>query len=53
MPTRRDDRVRVLTAETALANLPSQRVLEANGFVQTGRGMDDDEGETIVWRLEL
>jgi len=50
---RRDERVRSITAETALANLPSQRVLEANGFVQTGRGMDDDEGETIVWRLEL
>jgi RimJ/RimL family protein N-acetyltransferase len=48
-----DERVRAITAETALANLPSQRVLEANGFVQTGRGMDDEEGETIVWRLEL
>lgn len=48
-----DDRVDALTADTALANLPSQRVLEANGFRQTGRGMDDDEGETIVWRLDL
>jgi RimJ/RimL family protein N-acetyltransferase len=50
---RRDDRVRAITAETALANLPSQRVLEANGFAQSGRNMDDDEGEMIVWRLEL
>ena len=49
---RGDERVRALTSETALANVPSQRVLEANGFVQTGRGMDDD-GETIVWRLDL
>ena len=49
----RDKRVRALTAETALANVPSQRVLEANGFMQIGRGMDDDEGETIVWRLVL
>ena len=49
---RRDERVRAVTAETALGNLPSQRVLEANGFVRTGRGMDDDEGETIVWRLD-
>jgi len=48
---RLDERVRALTAETALGNLPSQRVLEANGFVQAGRGMDDDEGATIVWRL--
>jgi len=50
---RLDDRVRALTAETALANLPSQRVLETNGFADVGRGMDDDEGETIVWRLGL
>ena len=48
-----DERVSALTAETALANLPSQRVLEANGFTQVGSGMDDDEGETIVWRLEI
>jgi RimJ/RimL family protein N-acetyltransferase len=49
---KRDERVRAVRAETALANLASQRVLEANGFVQTGRGMDD-EGQTIVWRLEI
>jgi len=48
-----DERVGVLTAETALSNLPSQRVLLANGFEDVGRGMDDDEGETIVWRLAL
>ena len=39
-------------AATALGNLPSQRVLEANGFVRNGIGHDDDEGETIVWGLE-
>jgi RimJ/RimL family protein N-acetyltransferase len=50
---RTDERVDVLTAETALTNLPSQRVLIANGFEDVGRGMDDDEGETIVWRLAL
>jgi RimJ/RimL family protein N-acetyltransferase len=50
---RSDERVRAITAETALTNRPSQRVLEANGFIQTGRGMDDEEGETILWRLEL
>ena len=48
-----DERVGALTAETALANLPSQRVLIATGFEDVGRGMDDDEGETIVWRLPL
>ena len=50
---RLDPRVSALVAETALANLPSQKVLLANGFADVGRGMDDDEGETIVWRLEL
>jgi RimJ/RimL family protein N-acetyltransferase len=50
---RLDERVSAIVAETALANLPSQRVLAANGFTDAGRGQDDDEGETIVWRLEL
>jgi RimJ/RimL family protein N-acetyltransferase len=50
---RLDERVRAIVAETALANLPSQRVLAANGFADVGRSMDDDEGEMIVWRLEL
>ncbi|HEY3798564.1 MAG TPA: GNAT family N-acetyltransferase [Caulobacteraceae bacterium] len=50
---RGDPEVRALIAETALANLPSQRVLEANGFAQVGRSHDDEEGEMIVWRLEL
>ena len=47
-----DPAVRVLTAETALANHASQRVLEANGFAPVGRSHDDEEGETIVWRRE-
>jgi RimJ/RimL family protein N-acetyltransferase len=50
---REDPRVCAIVAETALDNLPSQRVLEANGFLQTGRNQDDDEGEMIVWRLEF
>jgi RimJ/RimL family protein N-acetyltransferase len=50
---RLDPRVSAIVAETALANLPSQKVLTANGFADVGRSMDDDEGETIVWRLEL
>jgi RimJ/RimL family protein N-acetyltransferase len=48
---RSDPRIGALMAETALANAPSQRVLAANGFLQTGRGHDRDEGEMIVWRL--
>jgi RimJ/RimL family protein N-acetyltransferase len=50
---RQDPRVGAIVAETALANLPSQRVLMANGFAEVGRSVDDDEGEMIVWRLEL
>lgn len=50
---RRDPRVRALTAETALGNLASQRVLAGRGFFKTGRGWDDEEGEMIRWRREL
>jgi RimJ/RimL family protein N-acetyltransferase len=49
---RADPELNALIAETALANLPSQRVLEANGFSQVGRSVDADEGEMIVWRRE-
>jgi RimJ/RimL family protein N-acetyltransferase len=50
---RGDPRVRRLVAETALSNLVSQRVVEANNFLRTGVSHDDDEGEMIVWTLEL
>lgn len=50
---RSDPRVRALTAETAVGNVASQRVLATNGFFKVGRGHDDDEGETILWRLPL
>jgi RimJ/RimL family protein N-acetyltransferase len=49
---RRDRRVRRLVAETAVGNLPSQRVLAANGFVRTGTSVDDDEGDMVVWGLD-
>ena len=52
--SRLDPRVRARIAETAVGNSESsQRVLVANGFFKTGRGHDDEEGETIRWRLEL
>jgi RimJ/RimL family protein N-acetyltransferase len=50
---RQDPQVSAIVAETALANLPSQKVLAVNGFSDVGRSVDDDEGEMIVWRLEL
>jgi RimJ/RimL family protein N-acetyltransferase len=48
-----DTRVRALVAETAVGNVASQRVLTGAGFFKVGRGWDDEEGETIRWRLEL
>ena len=53
LAARRDPRIRRLVAETAVGNLPSQRVLEANGFAKTGTSVDADEGEVIVWTLEI
>lgn len=48
-----DPRLTAITAETALGNLASQRVLIANGFIDVGRSHDDEEGEMIVWRREI
>jgi len=50
---RADPRLSVLTAETAVSNRPSQRVLEANGFAADGHGWDADEGEMLKWRLDV
>lgn len=37
-------------AETSVDNLPSQRVLLANGFEATGRRDDEEDGPLICWR---
>ncbi len=50
---RADPFLRALVAETAVANLASQRVLEANGFSPDGRGWDADEGAMLKWRLDV
>ena len=42
--------VMAITAETSPANLASQRVLERNGFVMTGRRTDEEDGPLICWR---
>jgi RimJ/RimL family protein N-acetyltransferase len=47
----RDPKVHSVVAETAVANRPSQRALEANGFGKTGTRMTEDDGEVICWRL--
>jgi RimJ/RimL family protein N-acetyltransferase len=46
----RDPAVRGIAAETAVANIASQRVLEENGFAKTGIRVDEEDGEVFVWR---
>lgn len=41
--------VRTVTAQTALTNRASERVLEKLGFVRTGRNWDSEDGELTVW----
>lgn len=46
-----DSRIRTVTADTAVDNIASQRVLEKNGFVRIGARTDPDDGDLICWRL--
>ena len=46
-----DSRVERLSAETNVDNIPSQRVLERNGFVNVGTRTDDEDGELICWQI--
>jgi RimJ/RimL family protein N-acetyltransferase len=48
---RQDARVRLVAAETAVDNLPSQHVLEHCGFTRTGTRIDDEDGALICWSL--
>ena len=48
-----DPAVRILLAETAVDNLASQAVLRKCGFADIGRGIDAEDGEVMLWRLEL
>jgi RimJ/RimL family protein N-acetyltransferase len=50
MELARDPKVRLITAENAVDNIASQRVLEKNGFVRTGTRIDPEDGEVICWR---
>jgi len=47
---RRSDRVVAITAETAVTNIASQRVLTRNEFVQVGERIDDEDGPLLCWR---
>jgi RimJ/RimL family protein N-acetyltransferase len=48
----RDPRVRAVTAETNKANIPSQRVLERNGFAVTGERSDAEDGDLLCWAVD-
>lgn len=48
-----DPDVRVVTAETSIGNVASARVLEKNGFEQTGSRFDAEDGQLIVWQRTL
>jgi len=50
---RADPAIETLTAETAPDNLASQRVLARNGFRQVGWRTDADEGDLILWRIDV
>ncbi len=39
-----------LTAETAVGNVASQSVLEANGFGRVGTLSDAEDGDLLMWR---
>lgn len=49
---RSETRVRLIEAETRTDNLPSQRVLESNGFTKAGERADEEDGALFCWRLE-
>jgi RimJ/RimL family protein N-acetyltransferase len=49
----RGDGVRLVLAETIVANVASQRVLENNGFTRAGTRLDAEDGELIVWQIAL
>jgi RimJ/RimL family protein N-acetyltransferase len=47
---RSSEQVVAITAETAVANIASQRVLVRNRFVQVGERVDDEDGPLLCWR---
>jgi RimJ/RimL family protein N-acetyltransferase len=48
-----DTRVITITAATAPENLASQRVLAANGFVQSGTRIDPEDGPLLLWHRNI
>ena len=50
---RSDKRIAAVAADTAVDNLPSQRVLERNGFTRIGGRIDAEDGPLICWRRDV
>jgi RimJ/RimL family protein N-acetyltransferase len=50
---RSERRITEVAADTAVDNLPSQRVLERNGFIRVGGRIDAEDGPLICWRHDL
>jgi RimJ/RimL family protein N-acetyltransferase len=50
---RTDTRVSRITADTAIENIASQRVLERNGFSQVDERIDPEDGRLICWELRI
>lgn len=42
--------IHAVTADTAVTNPASGRVLEKAGFVQVGTGFDEEDGDLLLWR---
>lgn len=51
--SRLDDRIHTLTAQTAVRNAASQRVLARHGFTSAGFGFQPEDGALRLWRLAL
>lgn len=51
--SRADGRIHTLTAQTALHNAPSQRLLLRLGFTSCGYGYQPGDGPLRLWRLQL
>lgn len=50
---RMDHRVDAVLAETGIGNSASQHALRSNGFVETGRRSDPEDGDLICWRISV
>jgi RimJ/RimL family protein N-acetyltransferase len=53
LPILRDQAVRLIKAEAAIANPASGRVLTKTGFVVTGQTTDPEDGPLQLWELAL